>query len=97
MLDIIDFFEEDGNVHIVTSYKAGGDLADYPVSLGKKYLSELQVMHIFLQIAVGLKDIHFNNIVHFDINPSKILLSNKSKVPAIKIAGFGSAFHLEDN
>ena len=97
VLAIVDFFEENGSVHIVTKYKAGGNLADYSVSLGKEILSEEQVLQIFLQIAIGLKDIHTKQIVHFDIKIKNIVLSTKSKSPTIKIAGFGSACYLEDN
>ena len=71
-------------------------MADYSVSLGKKHLSEEQVLQIFSQIAVGLKDMHMNKIVHFDIKHTNILISKKSKNPKIKIAGFGSACYLED-
>ena len=71
-------------------------MADYSLSLGKKLLSEEQVLQMFLQIALGLKDMHMNQIVHFDIKPSNIFLSKQSKNTSIKIAGFGSACYLED-
>ena len=48
MLGIVDSFEEDESVHIVTRYEAGGDLADYAEKLGQQYLSETQAQEIFI-------------------------------------------------
>ena len=48
MLGIIDSFEIDGLVYIVTRYEAGGDLASYPELIGLEHLSEAQVFQIFI-------------------------------------------------
>ena len=40
MLEIVDTFEFDGSVHIVSKYEAGGDLASYGELIGQEYLSE---------------------------------------------------------
>ena len=42
MLGIIDCFEFDGKVFIVTKYAAGGDLADYAEARGQSNLTEVQ-------------------------------------------------------
>ena len=81
MLGIVDSFEFGGNVYIVTKYEAGGDLADYAESRGQAYLIEEQALQIFIQIAVGLKDIHMKKIVHCDIKHKNIFLKNKAKNP----------------
>ena len=47
MLEIIDCFEFDGKVFIVTKYAAGGDLADYAEARGQSNLTEVQAQDIF--------------------------------------------------
>ena len=48
MLDILDSFEIDESVHIVTKYESGGDLLDYLEACGQEYLHEAQALQIFL-------------------------------------------------
>ena len=81
VLGILDSFEHGGNVYIVTKYEAGGDLSDYAESRGQAHLKEEQAMRIFIQVALGLKDIHMKKIVHCDIKHKNILLNNKGKNP----------------
>ena len=76
MLGIVDSFEIDGSVHIVTRFEAGGDLSDYAEARGQQYLSEAQALRIFIQLAIGLKDIHMEKVVHRDIKHKNIFLSN---------------------
>ena len=48
-------------------------------------------------MAIGLKDIHIENIVHRDIKHKNIFMSSISKTPKVKIADFGLACYLEDD
>ena len=80
--------------YIVTKYQAGQDLCEYLEAQRQDKLTELQVLLIFTQIALGLKDIHSQNIVHRDIKHKNILLSDSSKQPKVKIADFGLAYYL---
>ena len=44
-------------------------------------------------MAMGLKDCHIKQIVHYDIKHKNILISSKNKqLPKVKIADFGLAF-----
>ena len=40
MLGIVDSFEVEGRVYIVTGYEAGGDLADFSDARGQVHLTE---------------------------------------------------------
>ena len=80
--------------YIVTKYEAGQDLCNYSEAQGQDKLPELQVLKIFTQIALGLKDIHSQRIVHRDIKHKNILLSDSSKQPKVKITDFGLASYL---
>ena len=48
-------------------------------------------------MAVGLKDIHMEKVVHRDIKHKNIFLSNLSERPKVKIADFGLACYIEDD
>ena len=61
---------------------------------GKTHLSEELALQIFAQVVIGLKDIHINQIVHYDIKHKNIFLSNTSENPKVKIADFGLACFL---
>ena len=76
-------------MYLITKYEAGGDLAEYAEARGQEYLPEEQAKQIFLQMAVGIKDIHMEQVVHRDIKHKNIILSNKSETPKVKIADFG--------
>ena len=64
---------------------------------GQDVLTEAQTLYIFTQMAIGLKDIHKEGIVHRDIKHKNIFLSCNSKRPKVKIADFGLACQLEDD
>ena len=97
MLGIVDFFEFDGSVYIVTKYEAGGDLVDYAEARGKAHLSEKQTQQLFVQLALGLKDIHIEQIVHRDIKHKNIFLNSHGKNLQVRIADFGLACYLEND
>ena len=55
-----------------------------------KYPNAKRMKDIIYQISFGLYTLHFNNIVHNDINPTNILIDEDYK---IKIADFSSAIY----
>ena len=75
VLAIADHFVIDSTHFIVTKYEAGSDLSHYTKARGLDSLSEAHALHIFNQMAIGLKDIHMEGIVHRDIKHKNILLS----------------------
>jgi serine/threonine protein kinase len=67
-------------------YAGGGELFHYIVK--KKRLSDNDVNFFFFQIINGLEYIHKNNIVHRDMKPENLLLTDEnSKI--LKIIDFG--------
>ena len=59
-----------------------------------KYPNSKRMKDIIYQISFGLYILHFNNIVHNDINPTNILIDEDYK---IKIADFSSAIYGDNN
>ena len=64
---------------------------------GLEILTEAHAKYIFYQMALGLKDIHLEGIVHRDIKHRNIFLSNKSKRPKVRIADFGLACYPQED
>ena len=67
---------------------------DYQERYGRNNLNEELAKYIFVQLALGLKDIHIKQIVHRDIKHKNIFLNNKSMSPKITIADFGVSIRL---
>ena len=67
-----EIFENDKYIMIVMEYCPGGSLSKITKSDYK--LSEDQVRHIFIQVALAIHCTHFNRILHRDIKPGNILL-----------------------
>lgn len=86
-----DIFTTNQETYIILEYCDSGSLKD----ILKKPIKEKYVQFYFTQIKNALKHLHKHNIIHRDIKPKNILLSNSRKI--IKIADFGfSKVHSQD-
>ena len=90
------FIDEDYNLNIIMEYCDSGDLNAYIESKKKqkKLLSENEIWYFFIQISLGLAYIHSKNILHRDLKPMNIFLTNKNHV---KIGDLGVAKILRTN
>ena len=89
--EVIEYQEIFG---IVMEYMAGGTLEDY-IAKNSETISEENKSKIIYQILSGLYYLHKINIVHCDIKPSNILLSNPYNIDDLKIADFGMCFKMK--
>ena len=79
---------EDGKVnYIIMEYVDGKNLKEIIQSEGT--LDEYTALDITKQIAMALSSAHRNGIIHRDIKPHNILISNEGRV--VKVADFGIA------
>lgn len=74
-----------GETYLILEYCDSGDLK----TILKKPIKEKYAQFYFCQLANGLKYISQNNIIHRDIKPKNILLTDNRKI--LKIADFGFA------
>jgi len=86
IIRVIDFGKEDGTFYTVMEYIDGEDLKK--LLLYKKIKNFQRKYDIVLQIGRGLNYLHENNIIHKDIKPENILVSENNEV---KIIDFGLA------
>lgn len=92
VITIFDFGYEDGVPFLVTEFIEGSTLADLlhqvehvPWDLG---------LFILQQIAAGVQAIHQQQIIHQDIKPANIFISNQGEV---KLGDLGFSVSLEDH
>ncbi|MBE7054063.1 MAG: Stk1 family PASTA domain-containing Ser/Thr kinase [Ruminococcaceae bacterium] len=86
IVSIYDVGEENGVHYIVMEYIEGLTLKDYIKRMGK--LPWQESVKIAIEICNGLSAAHANNIIHRDIKPQNIIVTNAG---AIKVADFGIA------
>lgn len=86
-----DVYEEEGKIYIVMEYCESGDLRE----ILKKPIKEKYTQFYFSQLANGLKYLDEQNIMHRDIKPRNILLTNGKR--ELKIADFGFAKETKEN
>ncbi len=91
IVNVYDFFEENQTAYIVMEYIEG--------TLLKKYLSErgktepADAVNIIRPLISAVKKIHAEGIIHRDISPDNIFISEDL---SMKVFDFGSAYFLTD-
>lgn len=84
IITLIDIFETYKSYFIVTEWFHGPDL--YSV-IFESNLSHLEIKHIAYSIISGIKYLHDKHIIHNDIKPENIVISDDKKI--VKIVDFG--------
>ena len=99
VLALLDVFETDEEIHLVTEYCEGGELFDAIKRKGARCCSfrrgrysEAQAARITNQILRALLELHDHGLIHRDIKPENILLLNNDDTDIqVKLADFGVA------
>uniref|UniRef100_A0A5K3F3Q6 Serine/threonine-protein kinase ULK3 n=2 Tax=Mesocestoides corti TaxID=53468 RepID=A0A5K3F3Q6_MESCO len=88
-----DFTWDSDYVYMFMEYLGGGDLSSFLKS--KRRLPERTIRYFLQQLAFALHYLFERNIVHMDIKPQNILLTNTTP-PTLKLTDFGFAKSLEE-
>jgi len=92
LLKCYDLFIDDSKLCLITEYISGGDLNNYINQ--NKINSEQQLVEIFYKICIGINSLHSNHIIHRDIKPGNILITEYGDV---RICDFGICKFLDYN
>ena len=100
VLTLLDVFETNEEIHLITEYCEGGELFNAIKQQGSKInsyrnrgrYSEAQAARITNQILRALVELHSHGIVHRDIKPENIFLLNRDESDIqVKLGDFGCA------
>lgn len=105
VVSLLDVYETDEEIQIVTEYCRGGELFDAiqrkregVCSSKRRTFSEIQGARIAAQILSVLKALHDRNIVHRDVKPENILLTSVDDSDVtVKLCDFGLARVLSED
>lgn len=81
---LVDHFEDEERIYIVTEYCEGGNLYE-KIENGKK-LDETIVVKYIMGLSQAVNYLHSNNIIHRDIKPENLVLTIDNNV---KLCDFG--------
>ncbi|XP_012692686.2 serine/threonine-protein kinase 17B [Clupea harengus] len=85
-------YETDHDIVLLMEYAAGGEIFDHCVS--DELLPESQITRLIRQTLEGVHHLHQCGVVHLDLKPQNILLTNLSPLGDIKLVDFGLARRL---
>ena len=86
-------------IDIITPYYDGGtldNLITYHIEKKIKIHSST-ILDLFVNLCVGIKYLHDNNIIHRDIKPANILIDNKLTPKSATIIDFGVSIILDNS
>jgi NIMA (never in mitosis gene a)-related kinase 1/4/5 len=86
ILKLVDVHANFTNIDIITNYVRKGDFLSI-IKKRKDYFDESLVWSYFIQVCLGLKYLHANNIIHRDLKCGNVFLDNGDHV---FIGDFGS-------
>ena len=90
IVKLLEVFENKKYVFFVTEYASNGDLLKLIKNTNK--VPEHDAKYMFFQIAMGLRYIHQQGIIHRDIKPDNILIDESNRC---KICDFGVSRHID--
>lgn len=87
VLTLVDHFETDNNLYLITELAKGGELFERIYSRGSFYESD--AANIVRQITSGVAHLHSYGIVHRDLKPENVLFKTTSDRSNLLICDFG--------
>ena len=95
MTSMFRMHDNEYGIGIVMRLEAGGSLESYMAKHGNNMNMETK-LRFLRQIATGLSELHFLGIIHGDIKPENILLSDENATH-LRLADFGLSTVLDDS
>ena len=89
IIRLIEVFEDEKYVHLVTEYCSGGELLDHLLAMGR--YSEHETARLISKILLAVKNLHLNNVCHRDLKPENFMFEDTSEHAELKLIDFGLA------
>ncbi len=87
VVSVLNFFRKNETVYLVMNYLQGKTLQDYIIAgrqLGvKPVFSESTVRSVLIEILEGLQVVHHSQMLHLDIKPANIFITDEDKAVLI--------------
>ena len=96
IIRLIDHFEDYNYIYLILEYIKGGNLGEYSKKISYNF-SEEHAANIMNQIAKGIKYLHLFGIIHKDLKPTNIMITQQDTNGIIKICDFGLSEILSGN
>ncbi|MEI6557200.1 MAG: serine/threonine-protein kinase [Rhodospirillaceae bacterium] len=90
IVSVFDFFEENGSAYIVMEFLTGSTLKFLMTRCDKGRMPLARALPILDAVLNALADIHAQNILHRDISPDNVIVTDTGEV---RILDFGAARH----
>jgi len=91
VMKMVDCYEDEDFVHIVTEKYTGGELFDKIIDHTTEYgcLPEDEAARIIKSLLVSVQYLHSKDIVHRDIKPENVLFDTAEEGSSVKLIDFG--------
>lgn len=86
IINVLEFFSENNTGYLVMEFLDGQTLLTYATSVGR--IDPVTALNIILPVADALKACHATGLIHRDVSPDNIFLTNDGN---IKLLDFGAA------
>ena len=101
VVSVLNFFRENETVYMVMNLLEGASLQDYILvarDLKRKLVfQEGTIRSLFDEILRGLRIVHQHQMLHLDIKPANIFITDDNKAVLIDFGAARETLHMEDN
>lgn len=94
IVNLLDVVETHGQMYLVMEHCEDGDLKKY---INNKPMREKSLKLYMIQLMEGLQYLHDKNIMHRDLKPHNLLLTNNKKTLKISDFGFAKSMSSEES
>ena len=101
VVSVLNFFRENETVYMVMNYLEGASLQEFIVTARglkkKKVLREATIRSLFDEVLRGLRIVHQHKMLHLDIKPANIFITDDNKAVLIDFGAAREVLNTEGN